>query len=105
MQTLATTQAGPRKRAATAKLRLTQAYKALFAGAGSREDAEIVLSDLAAHTGFYQVTAPTAADSELRFREGQRWAFARILSHLGTSEAEHAAIEAAARLELTTTYE
>jgi hypothetical protein len=39
---------------AKAKQRLTDAYRRLFDGNGSREDAEVVLSDLAHVTGYYR---------------------------------------------------
>ena len=106
MQNLGSTQpSGRPKKAATAQQRLVDAYRKVFTGHGSKEDAEIVLSDLGVHTGFYQVMPADVTAEQLRFREGQRDAFARILSCLRMSEAELLALEEAARLESITIYE
>lgn len=104
-QNLASTQPGKKKRAAPAKLRLTQAYKATFTGHGSQQDAEIVLSDLADVTGFYKVSDGDTSGDKLRFQEGMRFAFARILSHLRMTDTEMAELEKAARVESLTSYE
>lgn len=60
------------------KLRLSDAYQKLFAGNGSREDAETVLADLAQHTGFYQVTPADMSPDQRAFAEGMRAAYGRI---------------------------
>lgn len=75
------------QQAATAQDRLVVAYTSVFSGAGSKEDAEIVLSDLAAFTGFLNVSSPVMSEAQLRFAEGQRSVAARILALAGTSPA------------------
>ena len=60
------------RRGNKAQARVQSAYAALFAGNGTQEDAELVLTDLANDTGFYRYTGPEATDAELRFYEGQK---------------------------------
>lgn len=59
---------------------LANAYRALFAGNPTSGDCEAVVADLAEWSGFYTVTAPQASEAEVRFSEGKRAVFARMLS-------------------------
>lgn len=78
-----------------ARDRLEGAYKATFTGRGSKEDAEIVLSDLLAFSGLFDVSDDLAA---LPMREGRRQMAYRILRFLDLSHVEKRAMaEAAAR--------
>jgi hypothetical protein len=97
--------AGWRSRARTKALvgeddadaRLIAAYRSVFAE--GREDVEIVLADMAEHTGFYKV-AERGADSDIMiYDEGRRSAFARVWSFLTLTDAQLAALESAARNE------
>lgn len=85
------------KRRLRARLALGAAYRRLFSGHGSKADAEIVLADLANHTGFYRVTPPGAGS--LDYMEGKRAVFGRIFRFLRMTEAETEALEEAARAE------
>lgn len=76
---------------------LVDAYRSLFAD--GREDAEMVLADLAAFCGFYGVMSGGASVEDLNHAEGRRAAFARIFHFLSLSGAQLAALEEAARLE------
>lgn len=81
--------------AAQADLRLINAYRSLFAT--GREDAEMVLADLAAFCGFYQVEAGGADGAELNHHAGRRAAFGRIFNFLSLSDEQLAAMEQASR--------
>lgn len=64
----------------TAKAKLVAAYQNLFTGKGSREDAEIVLVDLAHATGYFN-TPGTLDHAELAADVGRREVMGRIISH------------------------
>ncbi len=55
----------------------------MFSGQGGREDAEIVLADLALASGFYSVATPTASSSSVHYAEGSRRVFHHILGLIG----------------------
>lgn len=88
------------RRRAQARASLASAYRRLFAGHGSKADAEIVLADLANHSGFYRVTEPGAGS--LEYAEGKRAVYGRVFRFLRMSEAETAALEESARAEAVT---
>ena len=90
----------PSKRASRqANLRLVQAYRRLFSGKGDDADAKIVLADLATYSGFYRVFPSEVEDSTLRFTEGRRSVYGRVLRFLRLSEGELEDLEEAARQE------
>lgn len=82
-----------------AEQRVTQAYRAVFGK--QSEDVEIVLADLAAHTGFYLVEPPGADLSQYQagYSAGQRAAFGRLFHFLTLSDERMRALEEAARAE------
>lgn len=91
---------GRRKaRSAEAQLRLTQSYRRVFRGSPSPEDQQIVLADLACHSGFSRVSSYAVSASELRHREGMRELFSHIHRHLNLAPEDVASLENAARLE------
>lgn len=59
--------------------RLAQAWHAFVSGRAGREDADLIMGDLAMFTGFMQVSDVGATDAELRRFEGRRDVMARIL--------------------------
>lgn len=79
--------------------RLSEAYRAVFQGSPSREDQEMVLADLAHHSGFAMVSLPETSDAELRHNEGKRHLFSRIRSYMNLSDRDALALENAARRE------
>lgn len=85
--------------------RLKQAYDQVFTGSPSKEDQELVLADLAFHSGFAMVSPPTVSDVELRHNEGKRALFARIRAFLNLSQSDDMALENAARREAVMFYE
>lgn len=85
--------------------RLTDAYQKLFAGNGSQEDADLVLTDLAKFTGFFQVSPANATPDELRHAEGQRSVYARIHGKLRQGPSEREWLEKAVRDEVFTDIE
>lgn len=94
---------------AKAEHRLTAAYQQLFAGNGSKEDAEVVLSHLADLTGYYrrpsyaEWIAKTGSPAGFELHSALCNARAEVLQtmmrYLAMSEDEMVALEKAARLE------
>ena len=80
----------------SAEYRLFSAYNRFRSGETTREDAELIIADLANFTGFYRVHPP---DDALAFQEGKRAAFGRLFYFLNLSEAEARALSEAARAE------
>lgn len=72
---------------AEATQRVVEAYTRLFEGTGDKKDADIVLVDLAAFTGFMTHTVPAMSEAAVRFAEGQRSVAARIASYAHTAPA------------------
>lgn len=88
-----------RRRGAQATDKMAGAYRAVFSANGTKQDVEIVLSDLATFSGFYQVGAPDTADGARAWYDGQRSVFGHILRFLRMSETELHELEEAARME------
>lgn len=82
---------GKRYRAET----LRRAYGSVF----DSPEGQLVLADLAAECGMYQAPPVTASERECGFNDGRKALFARILEVLRIPPEEHAALQAAARLE------
>lgn len=78
-------------------LALVSAWQRLATGQGERADFEVAMSDLAAYAGYNDITPPDAPDSVLRFNEGKRAVFARILFLVELDSASQAALRAAAK--------
>lgn len=79
--------------------RLTRAYNNVFRGNPSKEDQDLVLVDLAYHSGFSMVSPSDVSDAELRTREGKRALFALIRSKLTLTPRDIDALDNAARRE------
>lgn len=88
-----------RKRSATAVASLAGSYTSLFTGHGSKEDAEIVLADLANYCGFYRVNGPGLSAEDRAFADGQRSAYGRVYRFLRMLDDERRQLEEAARAE------
>lgn len=88
-----------RARTPAAEVYLISAYRSVFAGRGTSEDAQIVLADLANYTGFFRVSPADVPEAELRTREGMRMAFSRINQFLTLNETDLHALQHAARTE------
>lgn len=83
-----------------AEVVLNEAYRAVFyRGGSSQAERQMVLSDLAARCGFYQVAHQSTPPNELMYREGRRAAFAEIFSRLSLSGEDMRALENASRYE------
>lgn len=91
------------RRGAGARIDLAMAYQRLFAGRGSKEDAEIVLADLGAWSGFYQVYGPGVSADDRAHRDGMRAVYGRIFRFLRMTDDEVRALETAARAEAVVT--
>jgi hypothetical protein len=87
------------RRSGHAIAKLSNAYEALFTGHGSKEDAEIVLADIANWTGFYRVNGPGLSAEDRAFFDGQRAVYGRIFRFLRMTEDERRQLEEAARAE------
>jgi hypothetical protein len=81
-----------------AQLDLAEAYRAVFLGpTTTREQREIVLSDLAAYTKFFMYHPSEATDQALRYGEGQRSVFGYINGQLTLTPQQTEALQRAAR--------
>lgn len=81
-----------------AQIDLSQAYQAVFLGPNAtREQREIVLSDLAAYTGFFMFNPSEATDAKLRYVEGMRSVFGHINGQLTLTPQQIEALQRAAR--------
>jgi hypothetical protein len=87
----------------TADTRLIMAYQNIFAKGG--EDVELILADLAAFCGFYQVEQGGVTADDLNHHAGRRAVFGRIFSFLALSDSQLAALEQASRDEAASTGE
>lgn len=90
------------RRKAEARKRLASAYKAVFSSNATPDDVEIVLADMANFSGYFNVAGEGAilrGSIDLRYREGKRLVFSRVLRFLELPEHEVAALQAAARIE------
>lgn len=67
--------------------RVIEAYQAMFSGRGGQDDADLVLADLEAFAGLWEVTTADTPDNETKFAEGQRSVLARIQALTRVSEA------------------
>lgn len=82
-----------------AEQKLVAAYQDVF---GKQTEAvEMVLADLASHTGFYRVEPPGSDMSAYQagYVNGSRAAFGRIFSFMSLSDEQLRALEEAARIE------
>lgn len=70
-----------------AVIRLGEAWRAVIEGRGSREDGELILTDLANESGYF-VAPADVSDQTLREHNGRRAVFARILFLVDISIAE-----------------
>ncbi len=78
-----------------ADARLIAAYQNVLNRGG--EDVELVLTDLAAFCGFFQVEQGGVAGEDLNHHAGRRAAFGRIFSFLSLSDSQLQAMEQASR--------
>lgn len=70
----------PDKRTPEARVqRLTQAWQAFQRGAASKEDADLILADLAKTSEYFMIAGPDADGASLMRREGKREVMGRIL--------------------------
>lgn len=80
---------------AQADERLINAYRNVFGRLD--EDVELVLTDLASFTGFYQVEAGGIDGNDLNHQAGRRAVFGRIFSFLNLTSEQLQAMEQASR--------
>lgn len=85
---------------------LAQAYRDVFRGNATQNQAQMVLADLADYSGYYKVSPAVESLGELAAEAGKRSVFARIAGFLHMSDSEIRALQEAARQEsLSTQYE
>jgi hypothetical protein len=61
------------------QVELGAAWRAILDGKGSKEQAQLVMTDLALETGYFGVAPPDATGDMLQRQEGRRGVMARIL--------------------------
>lgn len=69
-------------------LRIAQAYAAVFTGAGSRDDAELVLVDMAIFTRYYDTAMFTMPPDQVKALDQRRAVFQRVLEAMTHAGAE-----------------
>lgn len=69
-------------RSAAAQKRLLEAYKATFEGTGGKEDAEVVLVDLARASGFFEFAGADVSEGERAYNDGARSVYGHIMTKL-----------------------
>lgn len=77
-------------------VRLQAAYAAFMAGNPSREDCSIIAVDLAFYSGYYNTSSEDTPAEVLKYREGRRDVFGRIVRYANMPLAELNAIHAKA---------
>lgn len=88
-----------RRRGKDAERRLAEAYRALFDAKATKPQAEMVLTDLARVSGFFNTLgAPFSHDERAHF-DGQRAVYGHIYRFLRMTEGEMRALQEAARVE------
>lgn len=80
-----------------AKQRLQHAYDALFAGRGSKQDADIVLADLRSWTGFNTTHQHVVLPDQLQYESGRRAVYGYIDSFINATDEERNALDRAVR--------
>ncbi|MCV0425157.1 MAG: hypothetical protein K5905_06775 [Roseibium sp.] len=80
---------------------IERAYRSVFLC----PDGETVLADLAAECGIYQAPPVELGPRESGYLDGRKALYARILSMIRIPPEEHAALQAAARLETLPDFE
>lgn len=91
------------RRGAQAKSKLAVAFRSVFSGNGSADQAQVVLEHLARKTGFFHVTSPTAAADVRVYSEGRRSAYLIIQQFLDMSDTELAELQERVRHESAVT--
>lgn len=96
-----------KKTPAQTELRKTKAFQNLFNGNGNREDADIVLSELMAMTGFFRppnyadwmkkTGTPLGFELQCALQAARAEVPAVIVKHLNMSDSQMIALEKAAR--------
>lgn len=85
---------GPgQRRGDEAEAKLRNCYRAVFKGKPSRQEQEVVLSDL---FSFGDLFTPASQDEDLSLREGRRQVAYRVLRFLELEDAERTATAVAA---------
>ena len=86
------------QRGAQARLELADAYRWL----AQQERGKIIIADLAAFAGFFEVTEAFAPPEIRAFNDGKRAAFGRLFHFVNLNDEDRASLAAAARLETRT---
>lgn len=81
------------------ELALSEAYQAVFAGNATKDEADIVLIDLALQSGFFQVDGPGVSADQRAYSSGQRSVYAVIHGHLSKGPREMQELHSAVRQE------
>lgn len=100
MRTLASIFPKGQRRGSKASVTLIEAYEAVFSGRGDKEQAELVLADLAHYTGYCHAPNPEMlGHADLAFEAGRRSVFGRILHFCAIPDELKADLIEAVRLE------
>jgi len=62
-----------------AEAKIVSAYHAFAEGRAGKQDADLILQDLAMYSGYFHVTPQSTPEGELKYAEGARSVFARVM--------------------------
>lgn len=62
-----------------AEAHIVAAYQAFAEGRAGKKDADLIIQDLAMYSGYFHVTSQGTPEGELKYAEGARSVFARIM--------------------------
>lgn len=62
-----------------AEAHLVEAYRAFAEGRAGKQDADLVLQDLAMYSGYFHVTSQDTSEGATKYAEGARSVFARVM--------------------------
>lgn len=100
METIARMFSPGKRRSAKAQQRLAEAYKAVFSGHGDKQDAEIVLVDLAKQSQYFYTAVPGEHSTEALWdMNGTRRVFARIIRFINLPQEARDQLASAVMLE------
>lgn len=85
---------------AAGELALTKAYNAFRRGRATSDESDLIMTDLAIFSGYYNTTPSDLPAEQLKHAEGQRSVYGRILSFINPPAAELEELEAAVKREM-----
>lgn len=89
-------------RGSKAQLALRSAYIAFRNGRATKQQADLIITDLAKYSGYYNTTSSSEPDHVLRHNEGGRELFGRVMRFMNPTLRELEALQRAVAEEMQT---